>query len=167
MSWCSSYQVVQSLSHVWLVAATWITAWQDSLSFTISQISSNSCPWSRWCHPTISSSVALSLLLPSVFPSISAFSSESGCFASGAKVLKFQLQHQSSNEYSGLVSFKIGWFDLLAVQGILKSLLQHHNSEALVLSFLSCPALTSVYNYSKNHSFNYTDLCRQSNVSAF
>ena len=81
--------------------------------------------------------------------------------------MKFQLQHQSSNEYSGLVSFKIGWFDLLAVQGILKSLLQHHNSEALVLSFLSCPALTSVYNYSKNHSFNYTDLCRQSNVSAF
>ena len=50
-----------------------------------------------------------------------------------AKVLEFQLQHQSSNEYSGLVSFRIDWFDLLAVQGTLKSLLQHHSSKALIL----------------------------------
>ena len=72
-----------------------------------------------------------------------------------------------SNEYSRLISFRIDWFDLLAVQGTLKSLLQHHSSKA---SILRCSALFMVqlsHDYWKNHSFDYTDLCRQSNVSAF
>ena len=88
-----------------------------------------------------------------------------------AKVLEFQLQHYSSNEYSGLISFRIEWFDLLAVQGTLKSLLQHHNAKASVLwcsvFFLNASVLTSIHDYWKNHSFDQTDLCWQSDISAF
>ena len=75
-----------------------------------------------------------------------------------AKVLEFQLQHQSS----GLISFRMDWLDLLVVQGTLKSLLQHHNSKLAnlgVLSFLYSPTLTSVHDYWKNHSFDQADLC--------
>ena len=70
--------------------------------------------------------------------------------------MEFQLQHQSSNEYSGFIYFRVDWFDLLAVQGTL-SLLQHHSSKASILSLLD-PTLTSVHDYWKN-SFDYTDLC--------
>ena len=72
-----------------------------------------------------------------------------------------ELQHQSFNEYSGLISFRIDWFDLLAVQGSLKSLLQHHSSKASVLRcspFLTVQ-FTFVHDYWKNHSFEYMDLC--------
>ena len=83
-----------------------------------------------------------------------------------AKSLERQLQHPSFQ----LISFRIDWFDLLAVYGTLKSLLQHHNSKVSILqrslSLLYGPALTSVCDYWKNHSFDYTDLCRQSDVSA-
>ena len=86
-----------------------------------------------------------------------------------AKVLEFQLPDHLSNESSGLISFRIDWFDLLAVQGILKSLLQHHSLKASVLqlTLLHGPALTSIHDYWKNHSFDYTDLCWQSDGSAF
>ena len=70
-----------------------------------------------------------------------------------------------SSEYSGLISFRMDWLDLLAVQGTLKSLLQHHSS--LAPSFLYSPTLTSIHDYWKNHSFDLMDLCWQSNVSAF
>ena len=76
----------------------------------------------------------------------------------------------ASNEYSELISFRIDWFDLLTVQGTLKSLLQHHNSKASILwhsAFFFGPTLTSVHDYWKNHSFDYTDLYQQSDVSAF
>ena len=74
-----------------------------------------------------------------------------------------------SNEYSGLISFRIYWFDLLAVQGTRKSLLQHQfkSISSLVLSFLYSPTLTSIYDYCKNHSFDQMDICVPSNVSAF
>ena len=75
-----------------------------------------------------------------------------------------------SSEHLGLISFRIDWFDLLAVQEILKSLLQHHSLKILILwpsVFFYCSGLTSIYDYWKNHSFNYTDLCRQSDISAF
>ena len=68
------------------------------------------------------------------------------------------------------ISFKIDWFDLLAVQGTLKSLLQHHSLKPSILqcsAFLYGPTLTSIHDYSKNHSFDQMDLCCQSNVSAF
>ena len=72
-----------------------------------------------------------------------------------------------SNEYSGLTSISIDWFNL-AVEGILKSVLLHHSSINLsVLSLFYCPAPTTVHDYWKNYSFDYTDLCWQSNVSAF
>ena len=78
--------------------------------------------------------------------------------------MEFQLQHQSSNEYSGFISFRIDWFDLLAVQGTLKSLLQYHNSK---ISAFFMVKFSHPYDYLKNHSFDYTDLCEQHDVSAF
>ena len=73
-----------------------------------------------------------------------------------AKVLEFQLQHQYFQWHSGLISFRMDWLDLLAVQGTLKSLLQHHSSKPsiFVLSFLYSPTLTSIHDYWKNHSFD-------------
>ena len=75
-----------------------------------------------------------------------------------AKLLEFQLQHQSFQWIFGLISFRMGWLDLLAVQGTLKSLLQHHSSKASILRcsafFLYGPTLTSIHDYWKNHSFD-------------
>ena len=95
-------------------------------------VCSNSCPLSQWCHPTISSCHPL-LLLPSIFPSIRGFSSESALHIRWPKYWSFRLSISPSNEYSGLISFRIDWFDLLAVQGILKRLPQHHSSKASIL----------------------------------
>ena len=83
---------------------------------------SNSCPLSRWCHPTISSSYPL-LLPPSAFPSIRVFSSESTLHIMWSKYWSFSFSISPSSEYSGLISFRMDWFDLLAAQGALKSLL--------------------------------------------
>ena len=74
-----------------------------------------------------------------------------------AKVVEFQLQHQSLNEHSGLIFFRMDWFDLLAVQGTLKSLLQHHSSKASILwcsAFFNSSTLTSIHDYWKYHSFD-------------
>ena len=93
---------------------------------------SNSCQLSWWCHPTISTSaVPFSSCLQS-FPASGSFKWVSSSHQM-AKVLEFQLQISPSNEYSGLISFRMDWLDLLAVQGILKSLLQHHSSKASIL----------------------------------
>ena len=73
------------------------------------------------------------LLLPSIFPSIRVFSNESALHIRWTKYWSFSLSISPSNEYSGLISFRIDWFDLLAVQGTLKSLLQHHSSKASIL----------------------------------
>ena len=98
-----------------------------------SRVYSNSCPLSRWCHPTISSSdVPFSSCLQS-FPASGSFP-RSQFLHQVAKVLEFQLDRISpSNEYSGLISFRMDWLDLFAIQGILKSLLQHHSSKASIL----------------------------------
>ena len=93
-------------------------------------VCSNSCPLSQWYHPTISSSVFL-LLLPSVVPTVRIFSSELALHIRWPKYWSFSIS--PSSEYSGLIFFRIDWFDLLVVQGTLKSLLQHHNSKAWVL----------------------------------
>ena len=95
------------------------------------KLGSNSCPLSQWCHPTISSSVIL--LLPSIFPSIRVFSDESVLRIRWPKYWSFSFSICLSNEYSGLISFRIDLFNLLAVQGTLKSLLQHHSSNASIL----------------------------------
>ena len=95
----------------------------------------NSCPLSQWCHPTISS--CHPLLLPSIFPSIGVFSSESVLHISWPKYWSFSFSISPSSDYSGLISFRMDCLDLLAVQGTLKSLLQHHSSKT---SILQCSA---------------------------
>ena len=84
-----------------------------------------------WCHPTILCCPLL--LLPSIFPCIRVFSSESVLCIQWLKYWSFSFSISPSSEYSGLISFGIDWFDLLAVQGTLKSLLQHHSSKASIL----------------------------------
>ena len=99
-------------------------------SSPISRACSNSCPLSQWCHPTISLCWPL-LLPPSIFPRIRVFSNESALHIRWPKYWSFSIS--PSSEYSGLTSFRIDWFDLFAVQGTLKSLLQHRSSKASVL----------------------------------
>ena len=100
------------------------------------------------CHPL--------LLLPSIFPSIRVFFNESALCIRWPKDWTFSFNISPSNEHSGLISFKMDWLDLLAVQGILKSLHQHQcksiNSSAF--SFLYSPTLTSIHDYWENHSFD-------------
>ena len=110
------------------------------------------------------------LLLPSIFPSIRVFSNESALPIRWPRYWSFCFSICPSNEYSRLISFRIDWFDLLAVQGTLKSLHKHHNCKASVLqcsAFLHGPTLTSVHDYWKNNNFDYMDLCWQSDVSDF
>ena len=119
---CIQFSSVQLLSHVQLFATPGTSACQASLSITNSQslpktmsielvMSSNHL---IFCHP---------FLLPSIFPSIKVFSNESALHIKWPKYWRFSFSISPSNEYSGLISFRIGWFDLLAVQGTLKSLL--------------------------------------------
>ena len=96
------------------------------------RVSSNSCPLSHWCHPTISSCCP-HLLPPSIFLSIRVFSNESVIRIRWPKYWSFSFSVSPSNEYSGLISFRMDWLELLAVQGTLKSLLQHHSSKASIL----------------------------------
>ena len=114
------------------------------------------------CHPL--------LLLPSIFPSIKVFSNESALRIRWPKYWCFSFNISPSNEHPGLISFRMDWLDLLAVQGTLKSLLQPPQFKSInssALSFLYSPTLTSTDDSWKNHSFDYTGLCWQSNVSAF
>ena len=117
---------------------------------------SDSCLLSRWCHPTISSSLTpFSFCLQSFHHQglFQWFSSSHQV----TKVLELQLQHQSFNEYSGLISFRMDWFDFLAVQGTLKSLLQHHSSKASTLqcsAFLIVQLLHPYMITEKNQSFD-------------
>ena len=95
------------------------------------------------------------LLLPSIFPSIRVFSNESGLHIRMSKYWSFGTS--LSNEFSGLISSRINWFDLLAVQGTVKGLIKHYSSKASVLQVLSLlygPTLISVHDYWKNHSFD-------------
>ena len=127
------FSSVQLLSHVWLFATPWTAARQASLSITNSQsppkpvaivlvMPSN---YRILCRPL--------LLLPSIFPSIRVFSNESALRIRWPKYWSFTFNISPSNEHPGLISFRIDWLDLLAVQGTFKSLLQHHSSTASVL----------------------------------
>ena len=102
-------------------------------------------------------------------PSIRVFSKESTLCMRWPKFWSFRFSISPSNEHPGLISFRLDWLDLLAVQGTLKSLLQHHSSKALILrcSAFFSPTLTFIYDHWEDHSFDYMDLCWQSNVSAF
>ena len=101
------------------------------------------------CHPF--------LVLPSVFPSIRVFSNASALRIRWPKYWSFSFSISPSNEHPGLISFRMGWLDLLAVQGTLKSLLQYHSSKASILwcsAFFLVQTLTSIHDYWKNHSFD-------------
>ena len=140
----------------------WTAARQAALSFVISQsllkfVSTELVMPSNHlilCHP---------LLLLSTFPSIRVFCNESALRIRWPKHWSFSIS--PSSEYSELISFRIDWFVLLAVQGTLKNILQHHNSS--VFSLLSDPTLTSIHNYWKTIALTYMDLGWQSDVSAF
>ena len=93
----------------------------------------NSCPSSRWCHPTISSSVILFSSCLQSLPASGSFQMSPFFTSGGQSIGSFSFSISPSNEYSGLISFRIDWFDLLAVQGTLKTLLQHHSSKASIL----------------------------------
>ena len=126
----------------------------------------SSCPLHQWCHQAISSSDAL--LLPSTFPSIRDFSKDLVVCITWPKYWSFSIS--PSNEYSGLISLKIDWFDLHAVLETLRSLLQHHSLKASILwhsAFLCRLALTTTRDHWEDQSLDYTDLCWQSNVSGF
>jgi len=108
------------------------------------------------------------LLLPSIFPSIWVFSNELPLPIRGPKYWSFSFSISLFSEYSGLISFRIDWFDLLAVQGTVESLLQHHSLKGLILwhSDFFMVQLSHLYmTTGKNHSFYYTDLCRQNLVT--
>ena len=124
---------VQSVSHVWLFATPWTAACWASLSIITLAACSNSCPSRQLmpsnhlilCHPL--------LLLPSIFPSIRVFSNKSVPRIRWPKYWSFSFSISPSNDYSGLISFRMDWLDLLSVQGTLKSLLQHQSSKATIL----------------------------------
>ena len=116
---------------------------------------SNSCPQSQWCHPTISSSVVPFSSCLQSFPASGSFTMRV-LHIRWPKYWSFSLSTSPSIAYSGLISFRIDWLDLLVIQGTLKSLLQHpqfKSIDSLVLSFLYSPILTSIHDYWKNHSF--------------
>ena len=139
-----SFSSAQSLSRVLLFAIPWTVAYQASLSITNSQrllklMSSESVMPSNHlilCHPLLILCHLL-LLSPSIFPSLRVFSNESALSIRWPKYWSFSFSISLSNKHSGLISFRMNWLDLLAVQGTLKSLLQHHSSKALILLCLS------------------------------
>ena len=165
---CRLLLVLQLLSRVWLFATSWTAAHQASLSFTIS--------WSLLKVMSIESVMPsnhlilcrLLPLVPWILSSIRVFSSESALCIRWPKYRSFSLSISLSNKYSGLISFRINWFDLLAVQRTLRSLLQHQlitehqifGTQPLWNSHI-CTWLL------ENHSFDYMDLCWQSDVPAF
>ena len=171
MTWyctISSVNSVQSLSHVRLFATPWITARQASLSITNSQVYSNSCPSSRWCHPAISSSVIPFSSCPQSLPASESFPMRQ-LRMKWPKYWSFSFSVSPSNEYSWLISFRMDWLDLLAVQGSQESspTAQFKSINSSALSFLHSPTLTFIHDHWKNHGLDQTDLCWQSNVSAF
>ena len=97
------------------------------------RVYSSSCPLSRWCHPTISSSVVPFSCRLQFITSIRVFSNESALHIRWPKDCSFSFNISPSNEHPGLISFRMDWLDLLAVQGTLKSLLQHHSSKGSIL----------------------------------
>ena len=157
---CSEKDVsVQSLSHVWLFVTPWTAACQASLSITSSQ--------SLLKLMSIKLVMAFNhlilccqlLLLPSIFPSIRVFSNESVLCIRCPKYWSVSFSISPSNEYSGLISFRIDWFDLLAVQGTLKSLLQHHSSkDVLILCTSQAPWPLCSLSHTQTHICAHTQI---------
>ena len=161
--WVIVHRVAKSWAQLSVFATPWTAAYQAFLSITNS-----------WSLPKFTSIQLVTpsnhlilcrpLLLPSIFPTTRVFSNELALRIRWPNYWSFSFSICPSNEYSGLISFRMDWLDLLAVQGTLKSLLQHHSSKASIqkkksinssaLSFLYSPTLTSIHDYCKNHSFD-------------
>ena len=128
-----AFSSVQSLSRVWLFATPWMQHTRPPCLSPTRGAYSNSCPLSWWYHPTISSSVVPFSSCPQSFPGSGLFQ-VSQFFTWGSQSIGVSSFNISpSNKYSGLISFRMDWLDLLAVQGTLKNLLQHHSSKASIL----------------------------------
>ena len=138
---CLQFTSVQSLSRVWLLVTPWTAAHQDSMSITNSQ----SPPKPMSIESVMPSNHLILccplLLLPPIPASVIVFSNESALRMRWPKYWSFSFNISSSNEHSGLISFRVDWLGLLGVQGTLKSLLQHHSSKA---SILRCSAFFTV-----------------------
>ena len=151
-----SFSSVQSLSRVRLFATPWTTAHQASLSIT----NSRSPPKVMSIESMMPSNHLVLccplLLLPSIFPSIRVFSNELTLHIRWPKYWSFSFIISPSNEHPGLISFRLDWLDLLAVQGVLKSspTPQFKSINSSALSLLYSPTLTSIHDYWKNHSLD-------------
>ena len=151
----------------------------SSVQFSRSVVSDSATPWTGACQASLSITNSWSLpklmstelvipsshltlccpllLLPSIFPSIKVFSNESALCIRWPKYWSFSFSINPFSEHPGLISFRMDWLDLLAVQGTLKSLFQHHNSKASILwrsAFFTVPTLTSIHDHWKNHSLD-------------
>ena len=127
------FSSVQSLSHVRRFVTQWNAALQASLSITNSRSPPKLMSIESVMHSSHLILCCPLLLLPSIFPSIRVFSNESVLLIKWPKYWSFSFSISPSNEHPGLISFRMDWLDLLAVQGTLKSLLQHHSSKASIL----------------------------------
>ena len=147
--WSIQFSSVQSLNHVRLFVTPWTAACQASLSITHSQ----SPPKLMSIESVMPSNHLLCcplLLLPSIFPNIRVFSNDSVLYIRWPKYWSFSFNISPSNDHPGLISFRMDWLDLLAVQGTLKSLLQHDSSKS---SILRCSAFFIVQHHSSKHQF--------------
>ena len=160
-----TFSSVQSLSHVLLFATPWITAHQASLSITKSRSSLRLISFEPVMPPSHLILCPPLLLLPPIPPSIRVFSNESTPHMRWPKYWSYSFSINPFNEHPGLISFRMDWLDLLAVQGTLKSLLQHHSSKAPILQHLAF--LTVQLSHPYMTTGKTTDLCWQSNISAF
>ena len=131
------FGLLQSLSRVQLFVTPWTTARRAPCPSPTPRVYSNPCPLSRWCHPTISSSVIpfclQSFPASESFPVSQLFASGGPSFGVSASTPVLPMNTSPSNEHPGLISFRMDWLDLLAIQGTLKGLLQHHRSEVSIL----------------------------------
>ena len=146
---------VQSFSHIRLFATPWTAAHQASLSITNSR-SSLKLTSIKSVMPSNHLILCRPFLLPSIFPSIRGFSNESALHIRWPKDWSFSFNISRSNEYSGLISFRMDWLDLLAVEETQESspTPQFKSINSLALSFLYSPTLTSIHDYWKNHSLD-------------
>ena len=124
---------VQSLSRVWLFATPWTAACQASCPSPTPRVYLNSYPLSQWCHPTILILCCSLLLPPLIFPSIRVFSNESVTHIRWPKYWSFSFSISPSNEYSGLISFRIDWLDLLQMY----NRISHEEVEEQVLTYIT------------------------------
>ena len=157
---------VQSFSSVWLFATPWTATRQASLSFTIA-LSLLKFMSTELVMPSNHLILCCPLVLPSIFSRISVFSNELILPIRWAKYWSFSFIISPSNEYSGLISFMIDWSPCSPRDSQESSIPQFKSISFSALSLLYGSALTSVHDYWKNHSFDNTDLCWQSNLSAF